>query len=108
MSVSDEFADFVIDQLSAWGDVSVRRMFGGAGLYCEGTMFGLIADDVAYLKADDSNRDGFLRAGSSAFQPYPDKKATMSYYEIPADVLENRDELARWAQRSLTVAKKKK
>ncbi len=108
MPVSDEFADFVIDQLSAWGDVSVRRMFGGAGLYCDGAMFGLIADDVAYLKADDSNRDGFLRAGSSAFQPYPDKKATMSYYEIPADVLENRDELAIWAQRSLAVAKKKK
>lgn len=108
MPVSDEFADFVIGQLSAWGDVSVRRMFGGAGLYCEGTMFGLIADDVAYLKADDSNHDDFLQAGSSAFQPYPDKKATMSYYEIPADVLENRDELAIWAQRSLAVAKKKK
>jgi DNA transformation protein len=110
MSVSDEFEDFVIDQLSAWGDVSVRRMFGGAGLYCEGKMFGLISDDVAYLKADDSNRDDFIRAGSSPFNPYPDKTKTtvMSYYEIPADVLENRDELARWAQRSLAVAKQKK
>jgi len=108
MGVSDEFADFVIDQLSGWGEVSVRRMFGGAGLYCEGRMFGLIADDVAYLKADDSNRADFLQAGSSPFQPFPDKKTTMPYYDIPADVLESRDDLAEWAQRSLAVAKSKK
>lgn len=108
MGVSDEFADFVIDQLSGWGEVSVRRMFGGAGLYCEGAMFGLIADDVAYLKADESNRDDFLQAGSSPFQPFPDKKTTMPYYDIPADVLESRDDLAKWAQRSLAVAKSKK
>jgi len=108
MAVSDEFADFVIDQLSGWGEVSVRRMFGGAGLYCEGRMFGLIADDVAYLKADDSNRADFLQAGSSPFQPFPDKKTTMPYYDIPADVLESRDDLAEWAQRSLAVAKSKK
>ena len=67
MSVSDEFVEFVIDLLSAWDEVSVRRMFGGAGLYCQGAMFGLIADDVAYLKADDSNRNDFLQAGSQRF-----------------------------------------
>lgn len=108
--VSDEFLDFVVDQLSGWGEVSVRRMFGGAGLYCRGVMFRLIADDVAYLKVDDSNRKDFIKARSSPFNPYPDKVKTtvMSYYEIPADVLENREELAKWAQRSLTVAKKKK
>ncbi len=94
MAVSDEFIEYIIGQLAAWADVSARRMFGGAGLYCDGMMFGLIADDVAYLKVDDSNRDEFLRAGSSPFRPYPDKKETMSYFEIPADVLEDPDQLA--------------
>ncbi len=108
MTISDEFVNYVIDQLAGWGQVSARKMFGGAGLYCEGRMFGLIADDVAYLKADESNREDFVRAGCSAFQPFPDKKVTMSYYEIPADVLENRGELAIWAERSLAVAKRKK
>ncbi len=108
MAVSDEFIEYFIGQLAAWADVSARRMFGGAGLYCDGTMFGLIADDVAYLKVDDSNRNDFLQAGSSPFQPYPDKKETMSYYEIPADVLENPDQLAEWAERSLAIARKKK
>jgi len=110
MAVSDEFVDYVVEQLSSWGDVSVRRMFGGAGLYREGTMFAVVADDVAYLKVDDSNREDFLRAGSAPFEPYPDKiKTTIrTYFEIPADVLENPDELARWAQRSWLVARKKK
>jgi len=108
MSVSDDFLDYIVDQLSGWAEVSVRRMFGGAGLYCKGKMFGLVADDVAYLKVDDSNREDFVQAGSSAFQPYSDKKMTMGYYEIPVDVLEDREELGVWAGRSLRIARKKK
>ena len=110
MAVSDEFVDYVVDQLSKWAEVSARKMFGGAGLYREGRMFGVIADDVAYLKVDDSNRDDFVKAGSSPFQPYPEKikSMVMSYFEIPADVLEDPDELARWAERSWIVARKKK
>jgi len=110
MAVSDEFIEYVIDQLAGWGEVSARMMFGGAGLYCDGVMFGLIADDIAYLKADDSNREDFIRAGSSAFNPYPEKvkSAVMSYYEIPADVLEDTDLLGTWAERALIVARKKK
>ena len=110
MPASDEFVGYVVEQLSVWGEVSVRRMFGGVGLYHEGTMFAVIADDVAYLKVDDSNRDDFVRAGSAPFEPYPDKiKTTIrTYYEIPADVLEDPAKLAKWAQRSWLVARKKK
>jgi DNA transformation protein len=102
MAVSDEFLDYVIDQLAGWGEVSARRMFGGAGHYCDSVMFGLIADDVAYLKVDDSNREDFVKAGSSAFNPYPekDKSVVMSYYEIPADVLEDAELLCKWAANS--------
>ena len=108
MAVSDDFVNFVVDQLSRWGPVSIRRMFGGAGLYRDGKMFGLIADDVAYLKVDDSNRDDFVKAGSSPFNPFPEKVKTivMSYYEIPPEVLENPDELAQWAERSLAIQAK--
>jgi DNA transformation protein len=110
MAVSDEFVKYVTEQLSGWAEVSVRRMFGGAGLYREGTMFAVIAEDVAYLKADDSNRADFLRAGSAPFEPYPEKiKTTIrTYFEIPGDVLENPDELAQWAERSWLVARKRK
>ena len=108
MSISDEFVAYVQDQFSAWGEVTSRKMFGGVSLYRDGVMFGLIADDVAYLKVDDSNRADFEKAGSSPFKPYPDKPGVMPYYEIPPDVLEQPEELARWAERALAVQIKKK
>ena len=108
MAVSNEFLDYLLDQLSAWGGVSARKMFGGAGLFRDGKMFGLIADDIAYLKVGDSNRDDFVKRGSRPFKPYPDKKTLMSYYEVPADVLEDPDDLIDWARQSLSVAGKGK
>jgi DNA transformation protein and related proteins len=109
MPVSDEFLNFILDQLSDWGEVSARRMFGGAGLYREGRIFGVVADNVAYLKVDDETREDFVKAGSAPFNPYPEKNkaVVLSYYEIPPDVLEDRDELCRWAQRALEIQEKK-
>ncbi|NQT63194.1 MAG: TfoX/Sxy family protein [Candidatus Marinimicrobia bacterium] len=108
MAVSDDFLEYLSDQLSMWGEVTSRKMFGGAGLYRDGKMFALVSDDVAYLKVNETNKDKFLAAGSSPFQPYPDKPAMMSYYEIPPDILENPEELMSWAQESLLIQKTKK
>jgi DNA transformation protein len=83
-------------------------MFGGAGLYRDGKMFGLIADDVVYLRVDDSNRERFVKAGSPPFRPYPDKPGVMPYYEIPPDILEEPEALVEWAERSLSIPGKKK
>jgi DNA transformation protein len=104
MAISDEFLEYVLDQLSTWAEVRAKRMFGGAGLYRQGNMFGLIADDVVYLKVGRVNRDDFEKAGSRPFQPYPDRKTTMPYWAIPIEVLEDRDELARWAEKAYAVA----
>ena len=104
MAVSDEFLGYVLDQLSTWAEVRAKRMFGGAGLYRRGYMFVLIADDVVYLKVGSPNRDDFEKAGSRPFQPYPNRKTTMPYWALPEEVLEDRDELARWAEKAYTVA----
>lgn len=108
MAVSDDFLEYVLDQLSPWGEVYVKRMFGGAGLYSDGLMFALIANDIAYLKVNETNREKFLEEGSSPLKPFPDKSTVMSYYEIPPDILENRDELIKWAEESLSIQKKGK
>jgi len=108
MTVSNDFLEYILDQLAPWGGVTVRRMFGGAGLYRDGKMFALVADDVAYLKVDKTNKDKFLAAGASPFKPYADKPTTMSYFEIPPDILENSEELIEWAQESLAIQKKQK
>ena len=108
MAVSNDYLDYILDQLSAWGDITARRMFGGAGLYRDGKMLGLVANNVAYLKVDETNKDKFLAAGSLPFKPYPDKPTTMSYFEIPPDVLENPEDLIAWAKESLSIQKKRK
>ena len=90
MTVSSEYLDYVHDQLSGLGGVTSRRMFGGAGLYCDEFFFALIDNDTLYLRVNDANRADFTTRGMSQFRPYPDSpQLSMSYYETPADVLED-------------------
>ncbi|HEX2060782.1 MAG TPA: TfoX/Sxy family protein [Thermoanaerobaculia bacterium] len=105
MPVSREYREFVLDQLRAVVPVSAKAMFGGVGIYSGGTFFALIADDVVYFKTDETTRGAYEAAGSKAFNPFG--KGTMSYWELPADVLENEDELREWTRAALKVARKK-
>jgi DNA transformation protein len=79
-------------------------MFGGVGLYADGTFFALIDDDVVYFKVGELNRADFEAAGARAFRPYGDGSASMSYYELPVDVLEDVDALRIWTATSVAVA----
>lgn len=104
VKVSPEFRDFVLDQLRAVVPVTSKAMFGGVGIYSGGTFFALIADDVLYLKADDKTRPAFESRGCKAFTPYG--KGSMNYYEIPADVLEDEDELQNWTRDAIAAARR--
>lgn len=105
VTVSSDFLAYVLDQLAGLGGVSSKRMFGGAGLYSDEFFFGLIADDVLYLRVDDSNRSDYAERGMRQFKPYADRPhLSMNYYETPAEVLENTGELEKWARRSVKVA----
>jgi DNA transformation protein len=104
MRVTDGFRAFVLEQLSGVASVRARAMFGGVGLYADDIFFGILASDTLYLKVDDSNRGQYEAAGMPAFQPYPSKPTTMSYYQVPAHVLEHGDELTAWAHTSIRVA----
>lgn len=109
MPVSREYLDYIADQLKAFGPVTMKRMFGGAGLYHQGAFFGLVADDTLYFKVDDTNKADYEAAGSGPFKPFG--TYAMSYYEVPADVLEDPDELGQWARKAFkavgTKTKKK-
>lgn len=105
MAVSSDYLQYVLEQLSALARVTSRRMFGGIGLYCDGFFFGLIDDDTLFFKVDDSNRPDYLARHAAAFRPFRDKPdLSMAYFEVPADALEDRDELAIWARKSVAVA----
>ena len=91
MPSGSDFVDNVLDLLGGWGGVSARRMFGGYGLYRQGMMFALIAEDVLYFKVDDQNRAEFKAAGMGPFT-YEGKSrpVEMSYYEVAAGVVRRR------------------
>jgi DNA transformation protein len=105
MPASKEFLDLVLEKLAPLGTVTGKSMFGGFGVFHEGEMFGLISNDVLYLKADDSNRAEYETRGSRQYKPMP-------YFNVPADVFEDNDELRKWAKKSVAIAhvapKKKK
>ena len=105
MAVTDAYLQYVLEQLAGLGPVTPRRMFGGVGLYHEERFFGLIAGDTLYFKANDSNRGDYEARGMSRFRPYPDKPYwSMTYYEVPADTLEDADECMAWARKSVAIA----
>lgn len=101
-----EFCDHVVDLLAPLGRVTYRSMFGGWGFYLDGLFFAVADEDVLYLKADDGNRPLYEAAGSGPFRPYPDRDATMSYYEVPAEVLDDAEALAEWARAALEAARR--
>lgn len=107
MPLTDEYLEYVLDQLKTVGEVTYRKMFGGIGLYLMGKFFALIADDVLYFKVDDENRADYEAESMEPFKPFDDKPMTMQYYEVPIDILENRDNLKPWANKAYAAAVRK-
>lgn len=106
MSTTTEFIDYIFDLLRPLEPLNRRRMFGGHCIYRDGLPFAIIFDDTLYLKVDDSNREAFAAHGIHdsirAFDKDP--SMTISYYEVPADIMEDREELCDWARKAFEVA----
>lgn len=105
MSVSNGYRTYIVEQLAALPALSTRRMFGGIGLYSSEWFFALIDDDVLFFKVDDANRADYVSRGMKAFMPFPDRPS-LGYFQVPVDVIEEDEELARWARRSVEVAQR--
>lgn len=108
MPVSPDYRTETLSILNLVGPITNRSMFGGVGLYREGLFFALMANDHLYFKVDDSNRPDFEAAGMGPFMPFGNSKEVMQYYEVPAFVLDNPDELAIWMDKAVCVAEMKK
>ena len=102
-AAGDSFVPFVLEQLSGLEGLGCRAMFGGHGLYRGATFFGILSGSRLYLKTDETTAPQYVRRGMQPFQP-SDRQVLRSYYEVPADVLESRDELLRWAEAAVRAA----
>ncbi len=95
-------ASSLIEALSECGDVSGRRMFGGVGVFCGGTMFGIVDSTGAiFLRAGPSNQTLFDDAGS-------ERHGRMPYYSVPAEVLNDAPTLVRWGHAAIEASREAK
>jgi DNA transformation protein len=105
MAVSDGFRTFALEQLGRVTPVRARNMFGGVGVYAGDLFFALMADDVLYLKVDDTSRGDFIAAGTGPFVPGGDPSQPMGYYALPPELLEDADALGPWVRKAIAVAR---
>ena len=101
----DDFVAHVCDLFAPLGEVRPRAMFGGYGIYVDELFCAIIARDTLYLKADHTTRPDFEALGCQPFVPFPDQRMVLSYYEVPAEVLDHHDTFAAWGTRALAAAR---
>jgi DNA transformation protein and related proteins len=100
-----EFIEYLHEVFELFGPVSARKMFGGYGLYHQGLMFALIADEAIFLKTDGENLHYFENEGLDPFEYRKNGKLMkMTYYLSPDVILDDREAAALWARRSFDAA----
>lgn len=106
MKRMNRYVEFVMEQFSPLGTITVRAMFGGHAIYCEGVTFALIANNAVFLKADDDNRPAFEGRGLQPFKPFEDKPGVMQYYEAPPEIFEDAQALHEWGGHAVEAGRR--
>jgi DNA transformation protein and related proteins len=106
MVASETYADFLREQLAPLGRLSLRRMFGKTGVFCDGVMFAVVTENTLYLRVDDQNREIFKEAESFPPLNYAKGGATidLSFWRVPERLFDEPDQLITWARAALAAA----
>lgn len=108
MVASDSFAEFLRELLAPLGRVTLRRMFGKSGVFCDGLMLGMVSDNTLYFRVDAENRAAFAEA--AAFPPlnYEKQGSTidLAFWRAPERLFDEPDELVAWARLALAAARR--
>ena len=108
MASNPEFIAFITDQLAPLGHVTTRRMFSGAGIYCDGVIFALVLGDVLHFKVDDGNRAAYEAEGSAPFS-YEAKGRRIeigSYWRVPERLFDDPDDMVEWGRAALAAGRR--
>lgn len=108
MAASADFIEFLKDQLSGLGNVTSRRMFSGAGIYCDGVIFALLLRDTLYFKVDDGNRAAYEAEGLRPFSYEASGRMVEvgAYWRIPERLLDDPEEMVEWARAALAAGQR--
>jgi DNA transformation protein len=108
MVASDSFAAFLCEQLAPLGRVTLRRMFGKTGVFCDGLMFGMVTDNMLYLRVDDHNQEAFKEAAADPPLSYEKQGSSidLAFWRAPERLFDQPDELVTWARVALAAARR--
>ena len=106
MVASETYADFLREQLAPLGRLSLRRMFGKTGVFCNGVMFAMVTDNTLYFRVDDHNRETFKEAEAYPPLNYAKRGAMidLSFWRVPERLFDEPEELVAWARAALAAA----
>ena len=106
MAVGAEFIEFIKDQMSGFGPVAVRRMFGGAGVSYAGVTFAIIIDETLYLKEGPTNAADFDAESLEHFSysARNRRRVEMSYRRAPSRLMDDMDEMTVWCRKAYEAA----
>ena len=105
MSTETEFEIFLNELFEPVGSVTLRKMFGGLGIFRHGLMFGLVSDGKVCLKADTETESEFVAEDCEEWvYSGKGKSVKMGYWHVPERLLEDPDEMKEWALKSFDVA----
>lgn len=106
MVASEEFGSYLCDELRPLGMISLRRMFGKTGVFCDGVMFAMVNDNELYLRVDDQNRDAFAEAASAPSLNYMKggQVIDLALWRAPDRLFDDHDELIVWSRLALAAA----
>jgi len=100
-----DFVEYALELLAPLKNVRARKMFGGYGIYRESVMFGLVADEVLYLKVDQETIPEYEALGLGPFLFEKNgKMVAMSYYQAPEDAMDSSSDLCEWAEKAYRAA----
>ncbi len=111
MKRDEGFHEYIMNDIFiSFAGIKSRAMFGGWGIYKNGIIFAIIADGTLYFKVDESNKDDYLKNKSKPFTyTMPSgKKVSMSYWELPQEIMEDQIELEKWIAKSIKISQSKK
>ena len=108
MVATDSFAEFLREQLAPLGRVTMRRMFGKTGVFCDGLMLGMVDDNMLYFRIDDGSRSTLKDTESMPPLNYEKQGRTidLSFWLVPERVLDDTDEILIWARAALAAARR--
>jgi len=103
---SAPFAEFLREQLAPLGQLSMRRMFGKTGVFCDGVMFAMVTDNTLYFRVDELNRSTFKEAESYPPLNYVKNGCAidLSFWRAPERLFDDSEEFVAWAQAALAAA----